>query len=180
MLINEKYCYNELPKMSSFAISLPNFLKEEFAESCYNDLRYNMIFEDHIYGNLTNILTAKKEIRKAYSKDFIRKKAVIKNKYNPDDVYEMFESKEFISIISQIVGEEIFFLRPPNPYKFKEGTHLCLHDDMSHPQNAYEIVINFTKNWKKNMVVLQLEVISKVAKFPVHQMNSHFIYKNLY
>lgn len=148
-IINTIYLNGALPHIESFAINLPNFLNRNYAESCYNDLKDNIIFEPHIYGELTKIYTAKKEIGKTYKKGFQRDNKYSYKKYNPDDVCEMFECKNFWQIISKIVGEEVFSLRPPSPYKFKNNSYLCLHDDISHPQHAYEVVINFTKNWKR-------------------------------
>ena len=86
---------------------------------------------------------------KTYIKGFNRKENNLNTKYNPSAVYEIFEHEEFEALISKIVGEKVFSIRPVSPYKFKKNNYLCLHDDMSHPQHAYEVVINLTKNWKK-------------------------------
>ncbi len=148
-VLNQEYIDVVLPKLTGYAISLPNFLNLEYAESCYKDLTENILYEDHIYGDLTHIKTAKKNIGEVYKKGFKRKDVTSSHINKSNLIYDLFESDYFIEFVSEIVEEPLYSLRPVSPYKFQDGDYLCLHDDMSHPNHAYEVVLNLTKDWKK-------------------------------
>lgn len=135
--------------MSGHVKSFENFLNNEFANACYEDLTENIRFVPHVYAKMTKMQCAERPLGSVYDGEFLRDHETQATKKS-QHVFRLFEEQKFISFVSEIVGEPITFIRPATPYKFTYGNYLCLHDDMSHPYHAYEVVLNLTKNWKKS------------------------------
>lgn len=126
--------------------SYDGFLKCEFAQKCYQDISQNIKFTKHEYGRMTNMLICDKDSRDVYN-GAIKRINFDENSKSLDMLLVILESNEFISVLSELVGEQLFAMRKPSIYKFNKGHYLCLHDDMSHQNHSYEVVINFTKDW---------------------------------
>lgn len=141
--------FNDDFKMTGFAKSFTNFFKLDVAEACYRDLEENVVFLPHQYGDLTNMQIAARPLGETYNGKIQRRKDT-GDSIILDKLFALFEDEIFISFISKIVGEELYYVRPPTPYRFQRGNYMCLHDDMSDPHHACEVVINFTKDWDKS------------------------------
>ena len=147
-LINRQYLpYSRTEfRMHDYVKSFDAFLNESIAEACYRDLVDNVEFAEHKYGTLTEMQIALRPTGKVYTGELSRK---VKTDDSDilDSILKMFEAKWFIDFLSFVVGEELRFNRPATPYRFQKDNYLCLHDDMSDPHHAYEVVINLTKDW---------------------------------
>ncbi|MBL7913970.1 MAG: hypothetical protein JNL49_02895 [Bacteroidia bacterium] len=128
-------------------LSLTDFFVTEFADALYNELKDSLTYQKVNLNGVTKLNRGERELGDTYFGKFLVKQEKEINAINT--LLRLSESQEFLHFLSNIMQEEIIFLRPGTPYLMNEGDKICIHDDMSDPIHSCAVVFNFTKNWQK-------------------------------
>lgn len=143
-----------------------NFLKPEVAEAVHNELARGLRYERVDIGGITQLWRGQRELGDAYFGELLtrtswRRSAAVQA------CYDLFSHPWLESVLSRLMGTPISFMRPATPYRMGDGDRICLHDDLSDPAHRVAVVLNLSKDWRRdfggNTIVGQ---VSRIEDLP--------------
>jgi|YNPMSStandDraft_2_1061718.scaffolds.fasta_scaffold10510_3 hypothetical protein len=129
-------------------LRIPNFLRLDVAETLYRELCEAQRYERVDIAGITLQWRGEREVGDAYYGRLLTHDGW----QTPDVVYacyRLFESRWFENLLSQLIGYEVRCMRPATPYRLAQGDRICPHDDMSDPRHRAAVVLNLTKDWRR-------------------------------
>jgi hypothetical protein len=125
-----------------------NFFRQDVAQALLRFLAQVVEYERVEYGDLTRQWRGRRPVGEEYFGPLVSR-----NGHERDPValeaLAVFESAWFLGWLSELIGNDLCFLRPPTPYRLDPGDRICLHDDMSDPSHAVSVALNLTAGWRE-------------------------------
>jgi hypothetical protein len=153
-------------------LRIENFLTLDAAEALHNELVNGLCYERVQIGESTRQWRAEREPGNGHGGKLLTRPGW----HTPEIVeecYAFFSSSWFEASVSRLLGRDVVCARSATPYRMTNGDAICAHDDMTDERHAASIVINLTKDWRReyggNTVigpVIRVEALPEDPFFP--------------
>jgi len=126
---------------------IEGFLREQVADELHDYLLDSVEYERFNLADITAIWRGQRTLGDPYFGELLHRPG--RASYpRVERCFELYSSSWMTSLLGQLLGFSVSFLRPPTPTKLELGDKIAPHDDMQEPLHCAAVVLNLSKGWK--------------------------------